>query len=91
VYEVGFFRGIFGGDSPAGAPVRAGNQRQFSAGRRASTSSSAPSASRGQVVLDLGATSPANLHFITGLGHRAYNEDLLLAASDPELLIPGRW
>lgn len=43
----------------------------------------------GQVVLDLGPTSPANLHFITSLGHRAYNEDLLLAASDPELLIPA--
>ena len=40
-------------------------------------------------MLDLGPTSPANLHFITGLGHRAYNEDLLLAASDPGLLIPA--
>ena len=39
-------------------------------------------------MLDLGPTSPANLHFITGLGHRAYNEDLLLAASDPGLLVP---
>jgi hypothetical protein len=89
VDEVGFFRGIFGGDNPAGTAV--------------GTSASAPLQRRstgfhefiraigkpeGQVVLDLGPTSPANLHFITGLGHRAYNEDLLLAASDPGLLIP---
>ena len=38
----------------------------------------------GQTVLVIwGQTSPANLHFITELGHRAYNEDLLLAASNP--------
>lgn len=43
----------------------------------------------GQAVLDLGPTSPANLHFLTGMGHRAYNEDLLLAASDPQLVIPA--
>jgi len=37
-------------------------------------------------VLDLGPTSPRNIGFFTGLGHRIYNEDLLLASQDPSLL-----
>ncbi len=87
---MGFFRGIFGGDGPAGAPVGAGKSAPI---QRRSTGFHefirAIGKPEGQFVLDLGQTSPANLHFITGLGHRAYNEDLLLAASDPELLIPS--
>ncbi len=35
----------------------------------------------GQKVLDLGPTSSSNIHFITGLGHKAYNEDVLMAAN----------
>lgn len=34
-------------------------------------------------VLDLGATSPANISYLIGLGHKVYNEDILLAAADP--------
>ncbi len=41
----------------------------------------------GQRILDLGPTSPANINFITGLGHRAYNDDLLLSSHDPALII----
>lgn len=33
-------------------------------------------------MLDLGATSPANISYLIGLGHKVYNEDVLLAASD---------
>lgn len=40
-------------------------------------------------VLDLGPTSPQNIAFFTGLGHRTYNEDVLLAARDPSLLAPA--
>jgi len=40
----------------------------------------------GQRILDLGPTSPSNISFITGLGHRAYNEDVLLASHDPALI-----
>ena len=87
---MGFFRSIFGGDNPGGAAVGAGKSAPI---QRRSTGFHefirAIGRPEGQVVLDLGPTSPANLHFITGLGHRAYNEDLLLAASDPELLIPS--
>lgn len=41
----------------------------------------------GQRILDLGPTSPSNISFITGLGHRAYNEDVLLASHDPALML----
>ena len=87
---MGFFRSIFGGDNPGGAAVGVGKSAPI---QRRSTGFHefirAIGRPEGQVVLDLGPTSPANLHFITGLGHRAYNEDLLLAASNPELLIPA--
>ena len=38
----------------------------------------------GLAVLDLGPTSPANITHFTGLGHRVYNEDVLLASQNPE-------
>ena len=40
-------------------------------------------------VLDLGPTSPTNIAFFTGLGHRSYQEDVLRAACDPGLVVPG--
>ncbi len=40
-------------------------------------------------VLDLGPTSPKNIAYFTGMGHRIHNEDVLRAASDPGLLKPG--
>jgi SAM-dependent methyltransferase len=43
----------------------------------------------GQKVLDLGPTSSSNIHFITGLGHKAYNEDVLAAANSSNLQIPA--
>jgi SAM-dependent methyltransferase len=36
-----------------------------------------------KVVLDLGPTSPTNLMRLTGMGHKVYNEDLLMASLDP--------
>jgi SAM-dependent methyltransferase len=38
-------------------------------------------------VLDIGATSPSNIHFFTERGHRVYSQDLLEASTDPALLI----
>ena len=43
----------------------------------------------GLSILDLGPTSPKNIHYITTLGHKVYNEDVLAAAADPGLLKPG--
>ena len=40
-------------------------------------------------ILDLGSTSPANITFMTGLGHRFHQEDLLRLANDKSLVIPN--
>jgi SAM-dependent methyltransferase len=42
----------------------------------------------GQAVLDLGSTSPSNINFIVGLGHRVYNEDVLRASTDKSFHLP---
>jgi SAM-dependent methyltransferase len=47
------------------------------------------SGSEGLAILDLGPTSPRNIHYITELGHKVYNEDVLMSASDPSLLQPA--
>jgi len=41
----------------------------------------------GLKVLDLGSTSPANITFMTGLGHRFRQEDVLPLANDKALVI----
>jgi SAM-dependent methyltransferase len=38
-------------------------------------------------VLDLGATSPGNIRYLTELGHKCYSEDLLQASLDPALVM----
>lgn len=38
-------------------------------------------------ILDLGSTSPANITFFIGLGHRFHQEDLLRLSSDKSLVI----
>ncbi len=38
-------------------------------------------------ILDLGATSAANITFMTGLGHNFHQEDLLRLSSDKDLLV----
>ncbi len=41
----------------------------------------------GLKILDLGSTSPANITFMTGLGHRFQQEDLLHLSSDESMLM----
>jgi hypothetical protein len=43
----------------------------------------------GLSILDLGPTSPANITFFIGLGHRFHQEDLLRLASDKSLVVPN--
>lgn len=43
--------------------------------------------SEGLAILDLGPTSPANITHFTELGHRVYNEDVLLGSQNPEYKI----
>lgn len=38
-------------------------------------------------VLDLGPTSPANIAFITGMGARVFNEDVLTESQDPSYAV----
>jgi SAM-dependent methyltransferase len=38
-------------------------------------------------ILDLGPTSPANIAYLTGLGHKVYNEDVLKESEDPALVV----
>jgi hypothetical protein len=45
--------------------------------------------SEGLAILDLGPTSPANITHFTELGHRVYNEDVLLGSQSPEYKIKG--
>ena len=44
----------------------------------------------GMRVLDLGPTSPQNISYFTGMGHRIHNEDVLMASCDPTLLVQGQ-
>ena len=40
----------------------------------------------GLCILDLGATSPANIRYFTERSHKIYSEDLLTASTDPSLV-----
>lgn len=83
----GFFRNLFGGGSGEQAGTSQLKQQRIS---RRSTGfqefTRGIAKTEGQRILDLGPTSPSNINFITGLGHRAYNDDLLLASHDPALV-----
>jgi SAM-dependent methyltransferase len=43
----------------------------------------------GLSILDLGSTSAANISFLTNLGHKVYNEDVLVASVDAEFSRKG--
>jgi SAM-dependent methyltransferase len=84
----GFFRNLFGGRSDEQKSTSQLSHPRIS---RRSTGFQefirSIAKHEGQRILDLGPTSPSNISFITGLGHRAYNEDVLLASHDPALII----
>jgi SAM-dependent methyltransferase len=85
---LGFFRNIFGGSTqPPSAPGEAARIPRRSTGFHQFTKSILRP--DGQKILDLGSTSASNINFITGLGHRAYNEDVLMEANASRLVIPG--
>jgi hypothetical protein len=86
---LGFFRNIFGGGVQQSAPESESVRipRRSTGFNQFTRTILRPD---GQRILDLGATSSSNIQFITGLGHMAYNEDVLTAASSEALLIPGQ-
>jgi len=86
----GMFSKIFGGSGQHGAvepPVRGERFVRRSTGFSEFIKWMARE--EGLSVLDLGSTSPANITFFIGLGHRFHQEDLLRLSSDKSLLVPN--
>ncbi len=86
---MGFFRNLIGGDdaSPRPSARKLPRVERYSTGFEQFTH--AIREPEGLNILDLGPTSPANIEYITGLGHRAVNEDVLSAACSGRYLAPG--
>jgi hypothetical protein len=85
----GIFQRLFGG---SGRPV----DDEIVSGQKVSRRSTgfnefirSISREEGLKILDLGSTSPANITFMTGLGHRFHQEDVLRLSSDKTLIIPN--
>ena len=86
---MGFFRNLFGGDKE---PVSTSGESAPRIPRRSTGFSQFTQTilrPDGQKVLDLGPTSSSNIHYITGLGHKVYNDDVLMAANASRFLIAG--
>jgi len=80
---MGFFR-----DTSKGSDATAVSQGPQKLSRRSSGIAELMrtfDAAEGLCVLDIGATSPANIRYFTERGHRIYSEDLLTASTDPAL------
>jgi SAM-dependent methyltransferase len=90
VLRLGFLDKIFGGksagteESPKGPSARI--PRRSTGFHEFTKAIQKP---EGQTILDLGPTSPANIEYITQLGHRVYNEDVVSEANEKGLLMPS--
>lgn len=86
---LGFFRNLFGGGSQTASAPGEGAvliPRRSTGFQHFTQAILRPD---GQRVLDLGPTSSSNIHFLTELGHKVYNEDVLMAANDGRLIVAG--
>jgi SAM-dependent methyltransferase len=86
---LGIFRNLFGGSK---TPVSASQESAARIPRRSTGFNHFTQAilrPDGQKVLDLGPTSSSNIHFVTELGHKVYNDDVLAAANASRFVIPG--
>jgi SAM-dependent methyltransferase len=83
-----FLRNLFGGGAPATQAGDGGVRipRRSTGFQHFTRAILRPD---GQTVLDLGPTSSSNLQFITGLGHKAYNDDVLKTANSGQFVMPG--
>jgi SAM-dependent methyltransferase len=79
------FRGNAEAASAASAAERGQRLRRRSSGLTEFTR--AIDEEEGLSILDLGPTSPTNIAYLTGLGHKVYNEDVLKEAEDPTLVV----
>lgn len=83
---MGFFDKIFGhAQSPAQGGSRDSQQRVPRRSTGFHEFTKAILKPEGQTVLDLGPTSPDNIGYITQLGHRVYNDDVVSASHDSSL------
>ncbi len=86
----GFLRKVFGGGTheqgEANQPAQGRISRRSTGFQEFIRAVASP---EGQRILDLGPTSPSNIQFVTGLGHRIYNEDLVLESHEPGFLVPA--
>ena len=81
-----FFRGGTVDEEAAAHPGSGRNSRRSSGLKEFSKSISGQ---EGLCILDLGSTSAMNISRLTGMGYKVCTEDLLEAAHDPLLLVPG--
>jgi len=84
-----FFRNLFGGSTE---PVSASGESAVRIPRRSTGFSHFTQTilrPDGQRVLDLGPTSISNIQYLTGLGHKVYNDDVLNSANASQYVIPG--
>ena len=84
-----FLKFLRGSSKAEAAPAAAGRatirSQRSSSGLKEFSKHIGPEQPR--VILDLGPTSPTNLMRLTGMGHKVYNEDLLMASTDPRYFI----
>jgi hypothetical protein len=86
----GMFSKIFGGSGPHGSDdVAVSGERVLRRSTGFSEFIKWLAREDGLSVLDLGSTSPANITFFIGLGHRFHQEDLLRLSSDKSLIVPN--
>jgi hypothetical protein len=85
----GIFSKLFGGSGRQADEEAVSGQRISRRSTGFNEFIRAISREEGLKVLDLGSTSPANITFMTGLGHRFHQEDVLRLASDKSLIIPN--
>src|ERR1700741_5672780 len=80
---------LFRGPSPGADKTSSPAQSQPKLSRRSSGLGELArywSSQEALCILDLGATSPANIRYFTERSHKMYSEDLLTASTDPSLL-----
>lgn len=77
-----FFRGPSPPEAVSASRPEAGRTQRASSGLKEFSKHIGPEEPK--VILDLGPTSPKNLMRLTGMGHKVYNEDLLMASLDPK-------
>ncbi|MGZ4825255.1 MAG: methyltransferase domain-containing protein [Terriglobales bacterium] len=83
------FRFFRGGAVENESPEQAASSRVNRRSSGLKEFSKSISGQEGLCILDLGCTSATNISRLTGTGHKVCTEDLLEAAHDPLLVVPG--